>query len=258
MKKPCIVFVISCLFYSCGGVYIPNSVNSPMLGGKGEGQINSSLQVNLPRGTSFNAQGAYAVGNNVGLLLNTYGFTSKLQTWQGTRRSGRGGLIEGGMGYFKRNSDGIVFETYAGAGIGTINIRDLENPNSGNIQLADPYYFQSLQTRFFVQPSIGYVHTHVEVSFTGRFSNVSYSLPNTNYPKNVLEKDHFINFNLNNRVFFEPSMLVRAGGEKLKYQVQFGRTFAVSTEVFSYAEFYVSTGFVYQFKPKKKPQIHEP
>ncbi|HEY0742810.1 MAG TPA: hypothetical protein VGD40_15175 [Chryseosolibacter sp.] len=150
-----IVFFLPFLISSCG-FYHPNLRNSPMLTKAGE--IQGSVQ--FSRG--LEAQGAFAITNNIGLLAN-YQYINK-----GTPQNDfeKRSFIEVGAGYFV-NRGNLFYEVFAGYGRGHTDFLNQTEQSSGEI-----YQETGRFNRIFIQPAFGYHTKRHSVSFAPRFSYV--------------------------------------------------------------------------------------
>lgn len=203
-------------------VYAPNGVNTPLFSKKGQTAINANVDVgewtNLRAAyAGTNLQAAYALSDNMGIMAN--GFWGKHEYSSGfgggghTIYKGKGGLFEAGIGYFTQSTGGFAFETYAGVGVGNVHIERISNVTQK---------FETWGTKLFVQPSVGYVRKHFEVAFTPRLSVLNYNKPTTTYSDSDLAQSKFVNINHTTWLFLEPTLTIRAGGQRLKGQIQLG------------------------------------
>lgn len=122
-------------------LYVPNAVNTPLL--KEKHEFKATIGPN-------NAQAAFGLTDNFGIIANGYWDKFKSETTtngQTTQTLNKGNLYELGLGYYKPLTKVIVFETYLGGGLGNINF----NQDNGTKR------YDVKGTKFFVQPSIGYV-----------------------------------------------------------------------------------------------------
>ena len=160
--------------------------------------------------TGGEIQAAYAVGDHLGILLNTVFMGVPDGTPQYS--SGRGSIIEMGAGHFKPLRKSHVFETYAGFGFGNVKNHYLSGGNS-----------RVNFTKFFLQPSIGYSKKYFNAGVATKLSLVRMKV---NLPKgqNLMEPDEmgeidYITAKLLS-VLWEPSFFIRAGIKAVKAQFQ--------------------------------------
>ena len=236
IKFSAIIILISSLC-SCS-VYVPNGVNTPMFTKKGETQINASV------GTGVNVQGAYAVSDHVGIIANGYFNNTTTTINNDDTRKGNGKLFEGGVGYFTKADNGFAFETYVGAGFGNLTI------DKSVVSTKSNKAFETSAAKIFIQPTIGYAAKHFELGFTPRFTMMKYQKPTTTYSSAELAADKFVNIDQTNWLFIEPTLTIRAGGEKLKGQVQLGRSFKLNSQELGYSSGILNLGIVYKFGEK--------
>ena len=201
-------------FNSCSTtMYVSNAVNAPLLKEKGEVKINA---------TQNDLQVSAALGKNLGIMANGYyqNYTSN------NNYQHNGGLGEIGIGYFTTATDNpsLVFEAFAGAGIGNVHKREMFTDQNDNNYMAS---FNANATRFFIQPDFGYSSKYFDAVFTPRFSFVKYtSLSQQNYTTQQLQDDYLDNSNLTGPVFMfaEPAITLRGGYKFIKLQAQLGLT----------------------------------
>ncbi len=195
--------------FACTHIYYhPNMHNVPMLREKGDIRANVALsQGNEVEATEL--QAAYAVKNNVGVMLNFIGGQAS-----GGRKNGRGGYLEGGAGYFKPLGTHFVFESYGGFGAGSIaNFRAYTE-----VKPFFPIYFG----KAFVQPSIGFHSKIVDAAFSCRVGGVYY------FPYAAPDSAHLYGLQgalaVENKAFLyaEPAITLRGGYKYLKLQAQLG------------------------------------
>lgn len=180
------VFLITgiCLA-SCHVLYVPNSFNSPLLRNKGDGQIN------LAAGASgFEAQTAYAVTDNLGLMLNGQLLNSTKDDSVKEQRS----LVEMGIGFSERFSDNGIFEIYGGAGVGEVPA-DYRNSTYDGKSTAPI-------TRYFIQPGLGFYNDWLDISILSRLSAVRIG-GETNW-------------------FYEPGFMAKMGYKRLRFYTCMG------------------------------------
>ncbi len=225
-------------FYSCS-VYIPNGANTPMFSRKGEAQINASV------GSGINIQGAYAVTDHFGIMANGYYTNSTEDSGSNDTRKGSGQLFEGGIGYYNKSGAGLAFETYAGAGFGSVSI---DRATSAPLAATK---FEASAVKFFIQPTIGYSGKNFEIGLTPRLTMLNYQKPATTYSKADLAVYKFVDIDQTNWMFFEPMLTIRGGGERLKGQIQAGHSFKINKEELGYSSGIFNVGIIYKFGGSK-------
>lgn len=203
-------------------IYVPNQANVPLLKEKHEVKANISFS---------DWQAAYAITDNIAVMASGQHLARGL-FYQDSEGDGdglideytRGGLIEGGVGFFKAldSKKRAVFDVYAGYG-------------NGRFKTLDEFYYDDqelprnnflLRTRFhkfFVQPSFGVSHKVVEAAFAPRISLVNfydqYIGPNA-FENNPEEKTNFMRMNNKTVAFFEPTFTIRVGYRYVKWHMQ--------------------------------------
>lgn len=216
--------------------YIPNSQNVPMLKEKGEADINVVTDL-----SQLDFQAAYAVGDAVAVQAN--GMVVFPQDEDNSGNGGKGQYFEAGVGFFKKLSDNVLFDTYLLGGIGSMenhfpgSIND--NPNTTGKISANLY-------RFGLQPSISYYSEYFSVSGSARFVNLTYSNIDGSLHFNNLDQSVYLNDNRSN-FLIEPAITVRGGLEKIKLQVQYLHSFNVSNSDFPQSKDLISFGLNFHF-----------
>ena len=158
--------VISGALSGCATVYYaPNSHNVPLFQAKGEWRAAAAFN---GEGSFFGSntnggdfQAAYAITDKVGLMANGY-VASKAD--EETGEGGRGRLFEGGVGYYGPVSERFVFETYAGAGGGTLSYVDRSGAGRASVNAS----------RIFLQPSIGFTSKWFDAALSVRMVGLHY------------------------------------------------------------------------------------
>jgi hypothetical protein len=229
---------------SCStSLYVSNNVNVPLMREKGEVKVNvdqSNLQV------------AYAVSDHWGVMVN--GFSRSYQGKEYFDHSGR--LIEAGGGYFLPLRENVIFEAYAGGGMGKVD-KKVTYTNAENRVITNT--FNATGAKAFIQPSIGYGNKYFDIAFTPRFSYVKYLKFNSSgfsseelavdnlHQERLLKADH---------LFAEPALTLRAGYKFFKLQLQYGKTMNIGKSDIRYCPDFGSIGFVIDvakwYSPKKK------
>ncbi|MFP4023955.1 MAG: hypothetical protein ACLFVR_05465 [Thiohalospira sp.] len=213
-----LVLVISSGFlFSCSPEYIPNMANSPMFSNQGE------FQATVATGTSsFDAQTAYAITDNIGIMVNgSYGN----ETSDTTDDFHKHAFIEGGIGYYEKIGDKGRYEIYGGYGFGKTEGFFEDAVFDSQVTDAD-------MQRIFVQPGIGISTGLFDGSFSPRFVLV----------KMTPRGEGFETGGFN--TFFEPVITSKIGYKWVKFVAQFGFSIPVGDESlhFDYQPFIINFG----------------
>jgi hypothetical protein len=160
------ILLAACLLYPRCGVtlYVPNTVNSPLLGEKGDHKVNAGLVTQAPHPT-FDFQGAYAVSDHVGVMANT-SFMSGNDNNEEVPNSHV--FLEAAAGFFSPfdiGDAGVLLgraEIYGGYGFGWS--QDFDNGNK----------FEGQYRRAFVQPAIGFRQKVADFSFSPRMAFIDF------------------------------------------------------------------------------------
>ncbi|UYQ92000.1 hypothetical protein MKQ68_18095 [Chitinophaga horti] len=231
MKQTFYIGLLACtaLLCSCSDtmhIYVPNTVNAPLLQEKHEVKGNVSLS---------NWQVAYAVTDHVGVMANGQYLLRTGNRGDGDDNSGlfdadaRGGLVEAGAGYFNRfarsRTKASIFEVYGGYGRGkftTISYDYFADPG-GNSPNRRDYRISANFDKFFVQPGFGITHHVFDFAVANRFSLLhfnkvkfgSLALIDDNSTKETLQRfdDKWV-------LSAEPSVTIKAGYKYVRFMGQ--------------------------------------
>lgn len=221
---------VLCLLNGCATYYKPNSQNVPLFQERGEVRAVVGANKGGPswgeaEGRDF--QGAYAVTNHLGVMANMF-FISDADDWSGD--TGKGRLVECGVGYFSPLSGHWVFETYGGAGLGKLTRIGTFGRTSVSAR------------RVFLQPSIGYASRGFDAALSLRMCGLTYSgIPEV--PMDY-EGEHMAQAlrDARSSILVEPAFTIRAGWEYLKLQLQIGQSRNLTHPDFAQGDRYVSLG----------------
>lgn len=243
MKSKLLYLVIlSSLFTGCAKVmYVPNSINVPLLKEKNEFSATISF-------TDY--QFAYAISQNIGLMLNGYvnssiysgiNYTDPLSDYSlsSSNYSTSRNLIEGGVGYFTPLDEGIMFETYVGFGSGKLSYDRDDNNNSLNTN----YKYSTEFSRIFIQPSIGYTNDFFDIAFSARVVKLDFNnIETKNYNTNMLAQEQINNLDKTSYYFIEPAVTVRLGYKWGKLELQGLYSNKINAEPLNYQTFSINVG----------------
>lgn len=198
---------VAMLLAACNPVYYqPTPAVVPLLQEKGD----LELQGSVADGVSFSVGGAYALSDQFALMAHGYLVPNS--------EGYSGGIAELGLGFNAPVGENLRFETYAGAGVGSLSA-DLET-EEGSV---DSLLFELGLSRLFLQPSIGYVSENFEAAVTTRFSVVNYSDIQRGPAASTSDARFATLEELDDQaaVFLEPGITLRAGTERVKGQLQY-------------------------------------
>jgi hypothetical protein len=211
------------LLTGCVTLYKPNAIYSPLV--KEKGDVNASASLGISGCGLFNLQAAYAISDHAGVMID--GMNHNKQT---SRTSSSVTTVEKlhifsgeiGAGYFTPFGDNKkgLFQCYSGIGYG--NSRDrIYDPNQPNPLISAKYY------SFFIQPGIAYTSKNFDVAFDLRANSVSlFNIHAYLYDQFEWWNTDF-QFYSDTTLYFmnlEPTITIKAGGEKLKGVLQSGAT----------------------------------
>lgn len=194
-------------FTSCAPVYVPNTLNTPMLSEQGD------LSGAVYGGTAgFEIQAAYAATDHLGVMFNG-SFVNGAQSDDVVHDHN---FMEVGAGYYHAYGDRNSFEIFGGVGLG-----DSRNRRSGNVGVS------SKNVRLFIQPSFGIESDVLDGSAAVRLAYVSVE---TN---GVVES----------AVFYEPALTAKLGYKNIKGTIQLGYSSPLTGDVtFDYQPLLLSLG----------------
>jgi hypothetical protein len=237
-KLPLLLLASICIA-SCNVAYRPSMVNTPLFTEKGE----------VAFGASFNnVQAAYALTNHVGIMANGYLQQSNVEINE-TGEGGTGYLGEAGIGYFTLlDNQHLVFETYAGAGYGGLNL--YTNFRENNVM--QKREFDANGTKIFIQPGIGYKLPYFEVSGAIRYTNINYNnIQLTNYTDARMREDNLQNLGNTSFTFLEPTVTIRAGFRNVKFQVQYINSVKLTSADINYTSEVINFGVFIKVPTRK-------
>jgi hypothetical protein len=200
MKQTLWTFAFGLYVGSCAPVYIPNTVNTPLLTGQNEFQLSGSAGSN-----GLDLQGAYAVTDEIGIMANMSLADQEQSTSSDYHKHN---FKEFGIGYMTPMGRRGVFEVYTGYGWGTASSRDTYDFFGTNSVAAEGSY-----RRFFIQPSAGTRRANLHAALSTRLAWVTFTRFES--AATVQKKDY-------TRFFLEPVFTTRFGFEYFKIQAQMG------------------------------------
>ncbi len=223
-----VIFII--FFVSCTPpVYLPNSLNVPLLKEKEEANIGLNKSFD-----NYDFQTSRAISDNVGLMVNATYLSDK---WSDNYR--RHNFVEFGIGYFSHPDKYLVCEIYTGAGLGSNSLKQDLIFDSEDASVSANYI------RLFLQPVLGARTEGFEGGFSMRMCYINFY--NINYSN--------IDF-LRTKILFEPVFFMRFGPPLFQFETQFGYSmspFENPLEIAFYDELIVSIGFNIRPNIKRKP-----
>ncbi len=226
------VFVLS----SCNTkYYIPNTQNVPTI--NNAGQVSATVAGN---GNQLEFQGAIGISDAIALQANA---DIVLARDEDNGNGGEGKFFEGGIGYYKNITDNLLFDTYALLGFGS-----MENhfPSTINDFPATDGKISANLLRYGVQPSLSLNYENFSIIGSSRFVNLNYSNVSGTLTKDSLNQNIYLNNNKSN-FLIEPAITIRAGLERLKFQVQYMKSINISNEDFPQDNDLISVGVNFKF-----------
>ncbi len=211
------------LITGCVTLYKPNAIYSPLL--KEKGDLNTSALLGISGCGLFNVQAAYAISDHAGVIIDGMNHNRRTnRTSSSVTTVEKLHIFSGevGTGYFTTFGDkkNGLFQCYGGIGYGMSRDR-IYDPNQPNPVVSAKYY------TFFIQPGIAYTSKNLDVAFDLRANSVSL------FNIHAYLYDQFewwntdLQFYSDTTLYFmnlEPTLTIKAGGDKLKGVLQFGAT----------------------------------
>lgn len=226
-----IIIAIAIVAFGCSPKYYsPNTQNVPLLSEQGE--VNLSLAGN---GNQVEFQGAYAAGEHFALQANGGLFIPEdLDNGDG----GSGRFIELGAGYYTPVAERFVFELYGLAGTGNVEndlrSRATTNPNTTGVISANIF-------RAGIQPNFGFKSKYFTAAVSSRIAHLSYSNIDGDLMYESVDQVTYLRNN-NSNFLIEPAITMKAGLERIKFQLQVGHSFNLSNEDFRQDRGYATIG----------------
>jgi len=224
--KIALEILILALLSGCAPLYVPNTVNTPLLTEQNEVQVAA-----LGGSGGLDIQTAYAITDEIGVMGNL-SIADQADTTRS--RYHKHNFKELGIGYMTPMSRTGVFEIFAGYGWGTANSRDSFSFFGPQKVAAEGDYH-----RFFIQPSAGTRRENMHLALTTRLAWVTFTRLKTG---TTVETKDF------KRFFVEPVVTFRLGFEYFKIQTQLGLSIPLAKETpFESQPFILSVGLFLNF-----------
>ena len=231
-----IVMLSSCSHY----YYVPNSANIPLLQEKNDMRISAGYS----GGQTFEGadiQFAYAVAPKVGIMVNgLVGGKTETDIYDNVQ-SGKGSYGEVGVGYYQPFTPNklFIFEAYGGAGIGGTHH---EYGHSGSSRVG--------VTKFFIQPSIGYMSKKKRFEFAvgSRFSAIDLKVKDVAYLNHNNGDDPSYYADLEyvrehpSSILWEPSFRIAVGSKYVKFYFSVTQSFNLTNSLLRQESYNASLG----------------
>ena len=208
------------IFTACVTLYKPNAVHSPLL--KEKGELNTSASIGLSGCGLYNLQSAYAISNHTGIMIDGMYHQRHISSADSSVDKLNMFFAEAGAGYFTTFGDkkNELFQLYGGGGYG------ITTDKIDNVSQPDPE-FSARYFNTFIQPGLALINRNSQIAFDLRVNYVHlYNIHAFLYDKFEWWNTDF-QFYSDTSLYFinlEPTMTIKAGGEKLKGTLQLGLT----------------------------------
>ncbi len=227
--------IVMVLGHACAPTYyVSNDHNVPLLSQKGD--LAASVSATSRR---VDLQTAYAPNNFLGVQLNGSFLSSRNVEDIDLDTDSRFG--EMGIGYFCSFEGQYVFELYGLIGIGHVKNSGLRIDSGTEQELLESISVD--YRKISLQPSIGYKNSYFECALSLRLGHLNYYHINGSLFYQEEDQRTYLLDNKKNWVL-EPAFTIRSGTEKVKAQLQFGRSNNFSNAGFRQMRFYTSLGVV--------------
>jgi len=229
-----LLFGMFFIYTSCVTLYKPNAIHSPLL--KEKGELNTSASIGLSGSGLYNLQAAHAISNHIGIMIDGMYHLRRVSSDDSSVEKLNMFFGEAGAGYFTTfgNNKNRLFQCYSGGGYGitTDKIDDVDQLNP----VVNAKYFN-----VFIQPGLAVTNKNFEIAFDLRANYVHlYNIHAYLYDKFEWWNTDF-QFYSDTSLYFvnlEPTLTMKAGGEKLKGVLQFG---IIVPTIYAHSYFMVNT-----------------
>lgn len=225
-----IVILTAAFFPGCAPIYLHSSPNTPMLDEQGDAKI--SLRGGISGGE---LQGAYAVSDHMYLFGGLMGSEEERED-EIEPSSHR--YFELGAGTMWRPVQNLVLEGSGGLGLGS-------GKGTARITLGESTVYRHSEGGYFkpfLQGNIAFQTRVVDIGFVNRLSLIQFN------EIREIGSSPEINSDPSGPVFWEPSVFMQLGWDRIKLSIQAGSTSPLIGEPdFDYIFMNVSFGVSYQF-----------
>lgn len=219
--------------------YASNSQNVPLFTGKGQGAVSAGVNPELHRAE---VRGAFAVSDRVAVQGNAALY---FPPDEDNGNGGKGGLVEGGAGYFIPLAPNIVYETWGLLAYGGVENRfpwtvDEYPGTNGRLN--------AKLVRAALQPAIGYKMRYFEAAVSARLAMLNYFNVRGNLVTNEGNQQAYLRDH-SQQFLVEPAVTLRAGLPQVKAEAQLGFSMNVGDRDFPQDNNWSSLGLVFFFDP---------
>jgi len=219
---------IAFIFNGCAPVYIPNTVNAPLLKGKGE------LMVSGFGGTNgYDVQLAFAPTDHMAVIANG-SYQEKNYDSNSVKDYHKHYFGEIGAGYDTKLGERARFECLGGYGFG-----QAETGYDFTFFQTNTGVAKGLYDRYFIQADLGtssnFDYVNMGIAIRGSYVNFYKFTSGTE----VYDKPQ-------SNIYVEPAVFIRAGWKYIKFQFEFGGCISTQDKpTFNCQPFLISVGLVF-------------
>ncbi len=231
--KPILYLGLCLAFAGCNPIYYsPNTQNVLIAPSAGDLMASAAYD-----GNRAELQASYAVTDAVALQVNG-GLYEPDDLDNGDGGSGR--FLEVGAGYFAPIGEAFSWEV-----IGLVGAGSLENhfPSTRDSNPGTTGEISANLVRFGIQPAIGYQSRYIDAAVSSRILRMSFREVEGSLVYGGEDQVVLLGEGLG-YLLFEPAVTVRAGSDRVKLQLQAGRSFNLTDDEFRQDESMASVGFV--------------
>lgn len=230
---PIIVILTAGIFSGCVPIYLSTSPNTPMLEEGGDSKVSLKAGSN-----GVELQGAYAPGDKFYLFG---GLMGSEEEQEGELEPSRHGYLELGAGTMWRPIQNIVIEGSGGLGLGS-------GTGTARIPIGESIverHAEGLYLKPFVQGNIAFQSRFFDIGLVNRLSLIQFD------EIRELGSNPEIISNPTGPVFWEPSMFMQLGWERVKLNLHAGLSGPlIGDPDFEYLFMNISFGVSYQFNTR--------
>jgi hypothetical protein len=232
-SKTLFVLGIGLSIVGCNPIYYsPNTQN--VLIAPAAGDLTAAAAYD---GNRAEVQASYAINDALALQVNG-GLYEPDDLDNGDGGSGR--FLEVGAGYFSPIGDAFFWEV-----IGLLGVGSFENhfPSTVDSNPGTTGEISADLVRFGIQPALGYRSRYIDAAVSSRILRMSFREVEGSLLYDGEDQTALLEEGLG-YLLFEPAVTVRAGLDRVKLQLQAGRSFNLTDSDFRQDESMASVGFV--------------
>lgn len=199
--------------------------------------------------SGFGLQGAYSVSEKFALMSSFYTMKNPNSSSEYDWRV-NGSFFELAGGYYKNSSNKkLVYEGYFGLGTGGIKNKSMDTPGD---------YVNTRYLKPFFQPNLAFSTTYFDVAISPRIAYLNYTSLDNYHLNSQESRGHIESYyrENNNRVVFEPGIMIRGGFPNAKLELQYSYSTLPDplSEIVSVNREFFSIGVRFQLAGRTDPE----